>query len=95
MLLVNIFAGLNRCDLLAGGIRRYLEGIGTNEGRSRNLVEKKDPNFLVAGRETLKDGQTRTLPVRRRILSIGAERVGSSNRKRVKCWASRRVRRRS
>jgi len=25
VLLVNIFAGLNRCDLLAGGIRRYLE----------------------------------------------------------------------
>jgi succinyl-CoA synthetase beta subunit len=26
VLLVNIFAGLNRCDLLADGIRRYLEG---------------------------------------------------------------------
>jgi succinyl-CoA synthetase beta subunit len=25
VLLINIFAGLNRCDLLARGIRRYIE----------------------------------------------------------------------
>lgn len=45
-------------------IRRYVDGIASNEGRSKNLVEKNDPNFLKSGRLTLRDGKTRTLPVR-------------------------------
>jgi len=51
VLLINIFAGLNRCDLLARGIRRFIEDhhpevpmvvrmIGNKEQRGREILEE-------------------------------------------------------
>ena len=45
-------------------IRRYADGKGEDEGRSKSLQEKSDREFVAQALATLKDGRTRKLPVR-------------------------------